>query len=86
MLFSDELKVNEARTSLKKHKDRVGAGLVYYLSQGKEGMHYTIAMDNYFSKPAFFDDLLQRGFYVVGTVRYNQRGFPSILKVPAKAG
>ncbi|CAI7988607.1 hypothetical protein GBAR_LOCUS21 [Geodia barretti] len=37
-------------------------------------------MDNFFTSPALFMDLLQDGIYACGTVRSNRRGFPQDLK------
>jgi hypothetical protein len=47
-------------------------------------MHYTAVTENYFTSPMLFEDLLQRGFYVVGTARQGRIGFPTILHLPEK--
>ena len=44
------------------------------------GKHHHIFMDNFFTSPALFMDLLQDGIYACGTVRSNRRGFPQDLK------
>jgi hypothetical protein len=46
-----------------------------------DNMHYTMACDNYFTSPALFQELLQRGMYAIGTVRGYRVGFPKSLNV-----
>jgi hypothetical protein len=69
---------------LEVHNCGAGAGVVTRLTRGWEDMHYTVVIDNYFTSPMLYEDLLQRGFYVVGTVRQGRVGFPMSLHLPEK--
>lgn len=42
---------------------------------------HVVGMDGYFSSVQLFEQLLQRGFYAVGTTRHNRRHFPKELLV-----
>ena len=75
---------NEAIAGLPQHACGAGAGVVTRLTNGWEGQWYTVVMDNYFTSPMLFEDLLRRGFYAVGTARQGRVGFPTSLKVPEK--
>ena len=37
---------------------------------------YVVVMDNFYSSPALFHQLVQRGFGAVGTARKGRRGIP----------
>ena len=54
--------------------------MVRTLTRPLVGKHHHIFMDNFFTSPALFMDLLQDGIYACGTVRTNRRGFPQDLK------
>jgi hypothetical protein len=41
-----------------------------------EGVGHKIFMDNYFTSPKFFNDLLRRKINACGTVRHNRKGMP----------
>ena len=41
-----------------------------------EGRHHIVNMDNFFTSPALFTDLLEKGVYARGTVRINRRLYP----------
>ena len=41
-----------------------------------EGPHHIVNMDNFFTSPALFTDLLEKGVYARGTVRTNRRHYP----------
>jgi len=43
------------------------------------GAHHVVAMDGYFSSVQLAEDLLKKGFYVIGTTRHNRRHFPKEL-------
>ena len=58
-----------------------GDGVVTCFTTGMEGLFYWIAMDNYFSSAKLFENLLQRGFYALGIVRSQQKGFSSSLNI-----
>jgi hypothetical protein len=47
-------------------------------------MNYTVVTDNYFTSPMFYKDLLNRGFYVVGTTRQGRVGYLTSLHLPEK--
>jgi hypothetical protein len=38
--------------------------------------HNHMVMDNYFTSPTLFEELLEKGIYARGTVRSNRKGFP----------
>lgn len=73
---------NEVLTGLPQHACGSGAGVVSRLTTGWEHMWYTVVMDNFFSSPMLFEDLLTRGFYAVGTIRSLRTGFPTSLSLP----
>lgn len=58
--------------------DNVSAihGTVLQLIRRVEGVGHKLFMDNHFSSPILFDDLLERKINSCGTVRYNRRGLP----------
>ena len=58
----------------------LGGSVVKTLTRPLVGKHHHIFMDNFFTSPALFRDLLQDGIYACGTVRSNRRGFPQDLK------
>jgi hypothetical protein len=58
---------NEEAQGLEVHDCGAGAGVVTRLTRGWEGHNYTVVTDNYFTSPMLYEDLLRRGFYVVGT-------------------
>ena len=41
-----------------------------------EGRHHIVNMDNFFTSPALFTDLLEKGVYARGTMRTNRRHYP----------
>jgi hypothetical protein len=45
-----------------------------------EGVSHKLYMDNFFSSPDLYDDLIQKKVYCCGTVRLNRRGMPKDLK------
>jgi hypothetical protein len=53
-----------------------------------EGVGHKLFMDNFFSSPALFDDLLIRKINSCGTVRHNRKGMPAELgpKLKLKRG
>lgn len=51
-------------------------GTVLGLTRKVEGVGHKLYMDNYFSSPALYDDLLTRKINSCGTVRYNRRELP----------
>jgi hypothetical protein len=42
-------------------------------------MRLTEGLENFFTSPRLFEDMLQRGFYCVGTACQNRKGFPRSL-------
>ena len=59
---------NEAILHLLVHACGSGARVVTSLTSGMEHNHYTVVMDNFFTGPLLFDNLLKRGFYAIGTI------------------
>ncbi|PNF24209.1 hypothetical protein B7P43_G15857 [Cryptotermes secundus] len=55
-------------------------GIVLQLIRRVEGLGHKIYMDNYFSSPALFDDLLDRKINSCGTVRNDRRGMPQEIR------
>lgn len=53
--------------------------VVWDLTRQLSGKYYHVYMDNYFSCPSLFQDLLQDGIYAVGTCRQNRKGWPDRL-------
>jgi len=50
------------------------------LTRRVEGVGHKLYMDNFFSSPDLYDDLIQKKIYCCGTVRLNRRGMPKDLK------
>ena len=46
------------------------------LTRKIEGRGHKLYMDNFFSSPELFDDLVKKQIYCCGTVRPNRRGMP----------
>jgi hypothetical protein len=46
-----------------------------------EGRDHKLFMDNFFSSPELFDDLVKKQIYCCGTVRPNRKGMPQDLKL-----
>jgi hypothetical protein len=55
-------------------------GIVLQLIRRVEGFGHKLFMDNYFSSPALFDDLLQRKINSCGTVRIDRRELPRDIR------
>lgn len=72
---------NERRLKLPRNPLGTGAGVVTCLTHGMGGMWYTVVVDNYFSGPLLFDAMYKDGFYMVGTVKWKRKGFPTSLVV-----
>ena len=47
--------------------------------QGLERRGHVLVMDNYFTSPSLFLELMARGFWATGTIRKTMRGFPTFL-------
>ena len=58
----------------------LGGSVVKTLTRPLVGKFHHVFMDNFFTSPALFNDLLQDGIYACGTVRSNRKGFPHDLK------
>ena len=72
---------NEYIQRLPSHAFKSGADIVTQLTRGWKNKLYTIVMDNFFTSPMLFEDLLSRGFYVTSTVRQKRIKFPTTLKI-----
>lgn len=53
--------------------------VVWDLTRLLSGNNHHVYMDNYFSSPSLFEDLLSDGIYAAGTCRVNRRGWPDGL-------
>ena len=51
------------------------------LTRKIEGRGHKLYMDNFFSSPELFDDLVKKQIYCCGTVRLNRRGMPQDLRL-----
>ena len=51
------------------------------LTRKVEGVGHKLYMDNFFSSPDLYDDLIQKKIYCCGTVRLNRQGMPKELKL-----
>lgn len=59
--------------------DSVGEDVVLNAVLGLEGRGHVIIMDNFFTSPRLFMELLKRGFWATGTCKKNRKGFPTSL-------
>ena len=50
------------------------------LTRKIEGCSHKLYMDNFFSSPELFDDLVKKQIYCCGTVRPNRKGMPQDLR------
>ena len=75
---------NECIQGLPFHACGSSVGVVTHLTHGWENKWYTVVMDNFFTLPLLFDDLIRRGFYAIETARQKKIGFPSSMKIPDK--
>jgi hypothetical protein len=55
-------------------------GIVLQLVRRVEGVGHKLFMDNYFSSPTLFDDLMERKINSCGTVRNDRRGMPQDIR------
>ena len=60
--------------------------VVLELLQGLEGRGHHVYVDNYYTSPALFSDLQDKGFGACGTVRANRRGLPIEIKATLARG
>lgn len=60
--------------------------IVMSLLEGLEGKGHHVFTDNYYSSPALFAELREKGFGACGTVRVNRRGIPAAMKQPMGKG
>lgn len=58
----------------------LGARVVLDLTHHLYGAHHHVYMDNYFTSPALFQELLLHDVYACGTVRTNRRGLPAGMR------
>ena len=59
----------------------LGERAVKSLVQKIEGKNHHVYMDNYFSSPKHFDDLLEKSIFCCGTVRLNRKSIPTEFRV-----
>jgi hypothetical protein len=55
-------------------------GVVMKMLYGLKGNGHCVVVDNYFCSIPFFQDLVQKGIYATGMVRFNRIKIPSYLK------
>ena len=58
----------------------VAYNVVYELMAGCKNKGHYLYVDNFYTSPKLFDDLLRDGTYCSGTVHSNRRNFPKELK------
>lgn len=61
-------------------EEGLGGRVIKDLTSSIKNKNHHIYMDNYFSSPKLFEDLLKDGIYCCGTVRSNRKGLPEKLK------
>jgi len=61
-------------------EEGLGSRVVRDMTEKIWNRNHHIYMDNYFSSPALFCDLLNKGTYCCGTVRMNRKGMPQAIK------
>ena len=54
------------------------------LLDGYQGLGHHLYVDNFYTSPKLFKDLLETGTLACGTVQSNRRGFPPELKTNIK--
>lgn len=62
--------------NLTKTTNGLGYDVVMHLMSGLFLQGYHLFLDNFYSRPQLFTDLLEKGRAATGTVRENRRGFP----------
>ena len=78
--YFSQFEVYQGRGSNTTPELGLGGSVVKTLTRPLVGKFHHVFMDNFFTSPALFTDLLQDGIYACGTVRSNRRGFPQDLK------
>lgn len=78
--YFSEFEVYQGKGSNTSPELGLGGSVVKTLTRPLVGKHHHIYMDNFFTSPALFLDLLGDGIYACGTVRSNRKGFPEDLK------
>ncbi len=64
----------------RQREEGLRARVVKDLTMGLAGKNHHVYMDNYFTSPKLFEDLLSNNIFACGTVRVNRKGFPPSLK------
>ena len=67
-------------TNVSASSNGVAYDVVFKLAQPCLRMGYTVYMDNFYSSPLLYKDLLAAGTTATGTVRCTRKNFPSCLK------
>lgn len=75
---------NEALANLPQHACGIGARVVTRLLAGWENCWHTVVIDNFFTSPMFFEDMMKQGFYGIGTARQGRVDFLTSLNLPKK--
>jgi hypothetical protein len=57
----------------------VGVQAVLSVVQGLENRGHVVVVDNFFTSVALAMSLLERGFWMIGTVKKGSKGFPPSL-------
>jgi len=78
--YLNEFDVYTGKSSQEPAEGCLGERVVKKLCQRLYGKNHHVCMDNYFSSPKLFADLLHNGVYCCGTVRLNCKDMPSAIQ------
>jgi hypothetical protein len=78
--YCHEIQVYQGRDARGVPEAGLGSRVVSDLTLSLRGNNHHIYVDNYFSSPKLFEDLLEHQVYACGTVRTNRKGLPAGIK------
>ena len=75
-----EFQIYTGRVAGGKPEEGLGSRVIKDLSRKLEGKNHVVYMDNFFSSPQLFQQMLPKQIYCCGTVHLNRRGMPEAIK------
>ena len=75
-----EFQIYTGRVAGGKPEEGLGSRVIKDLSRKLEGKNHVVYMDNFFSSPELFQQMLPKQIYCCGTVHLNRRGMPEAIK------
>ena len=78
--YVNEFDIYTGKSSQEPAEGSLGERVVKKLRQRLYGKNHHVYMDNYFSSPKLFADLLHNGVYCCGTVRLNRKDMPPAIQ------